>query len=524
MRRNLPITDREIELGMEQEIISSTDLKGVIKDVNPIFVEISGFKNEELIDHPHNIVRHPDMPAAAFEDMWQTLKQGKPWMGIVKNRAKNGDYYWVDAFVTPVFENGKICGYESVRRKPSKDSVKRAEHFYQAVNKGKLPIKPTGFRAGLIHKLGLINIITALSVVGITWFSGIGFLQSMLAILGVFLTSGVLQVFVLKPITKLAKETCKQLDNRWMQYIYTGRIDEVGQISTYEHMMQHRLKTIIGRIGFSANNVSDLAVSTMQEVQSANDAIYNQGHEIEHLTSSMNQMSGAVAEIANNAASASDIAQSADDAVQNGKRVTVRVINSISETAKVIEDSVESIVSLATDTEVIGAVVDSIKGIAEQTNLLALNAAIEAARAGDQGRGFAVVADEVRTLASRTQKSTEEIQKMIEKLQLGSEHAVNQMSRGRQQVQDTVAQAADMEKVLEEVANLVASIRDMNMSIASAVEEQSCVSEEIRQNINAMNNLSDNTRLSARQVATHTEELMGMSVRMSDLVQRFRTT
>ncbi len=122
MRKNLPVTERERTFPKEQQLISSTDIKGTILHCNDAFVSISGFSKEELVGKPHNIVRHPDMPEAAFKTMWGYLQQGKPWMGLVKNRCKNGDYYWVNAYVTPVTEHGRVVGYESVRTLPSQGS------------------------------------------------------------------------------------------------------------------------------------------------------------------------------------------------------------------------------------------------------------------------------------------------------------------------------------------------------------------------------------------------------------------
>ena len=119
MKKNLPVTEKEQPFPEGAEIVSATDLKGVITDCNQAFVDISGFSRDELIGTSHNIVRHPDVPPAVFANLWDTLKSGKPWMGIVKNRCKNGDHYWVDAYVTPIIENGQVTGYESVRVKPS---------------------------------------------------------------------------------------------------------------------------------------------------------------------------------------------------------------------------------------------------------------------------------------------------------------------------------------------------------------------------------------------------------------------
>lgn len=137
MKRNLPVTDKNVPLSKDAVILSTTDAKGIITYINQDFIDISGFTIDELINVNHNIVRHPDMPPAAFADLWDTIKEGSPWMGIVKNRCKNGDHYWVDAYVTPIMENGQIVEYQSVRVQPEVKRVERAEETYSQINNGK---------------------------------------------------------------------------------------------------------------------------------------------------------------------------------------------------------------------------------------------------------------------------------------------------------------------------------------------------------------------------------------------------
>ncbi len=127
MRNNQPVTRSERQLQTGAFIVSMTDLRGVITYVNDEFIRVSGFTQEELIGQPQNLVRHPDMPPEAFEDMWRTIKANKPWQGLVKNRCKNGDFYWVDANVTPIEENGALVGYVSIRSKPPPAQVAEAE-------------------------------------------------------------------------------------------------------------------------------------------------------------------------------------------------------------------------------------------------------------------------------------------------------------------------------------------------------------------------------------------------------------
>jgi len=126
MKINMPVSGREVRLQENQSIISMTDLKGAITYVNKDFLDISGFEESELLGVNHNVIRHPDMPPQAFRDLWDTVKTGNPWRGIVKNRCKNGDHYWVEAFVTPIVKKGNVIGYQSVRSKPSSTQVEEA--------------------------------------------------------------------------------------------------------------------------------------------------------------------------------------------------------------------------------------------------------------------------------------------------------------------------------------------------------------------------------------------------------------
>ena len=154
MRKNLPVTTVEIEFPEGEFIVSKTNLKGVITYVNRTFIEMSGFTEPELIGAPHNLVRHPDVPAEAFEDLWQTLKKGLPWCGLVKNRCKNGDFYWVFANVTPINENGQVTGYLSVRTRPTREQVNMAENLYREMREGRANVRVVG---GNVISKGLIG-------------------------------------------------------------------------------------------------------------------------------------------------------------------------------------------------------------------------------------------------------------------------------------------------------------------------------------------------------------------------------
>jgi methyl-accepting chemotaxis protein/aerotaxis receptor len=164
MRDNQPVTGREFELQDEHFLISRTDLKGRITYANPAFIEVSGFSHEELIGAPHNLVRHPDMPPEAFANLWETLAAGQSWRGLVKNRRKNGDHYWVDASVTPIIEDGEVMGYASVRVKADREQIDRAELAYTKIREGKgrrLYLHRGRLRRrGVVGLLGRLNLAT----------------------------------------------------------------------------------------------------------------------------------------------------------------------------------------------------------------------------------------------------------------------------------------------------------------------------------------------------------------------------
>lgn len=191
MRTNLPVTQNEVLLKPGQTIVSKTTPKGVITYINRDFIEISGFTEQELIGQAHNIVRHPDMPQAAFKDLWDTVKQGKPWRGMVKNRCKNGDYYWVEANVTPIWENGRVVEYMSVRSKPTPQQVREAEALYAQLNAGNAPkpspletMKTALSNANFIPKALLLMLVIAGAFIFGTSYS-LSQLQSAIALDGI---------------------------------------------------------------------------------------------------------------------------------------------------------------------------------------------------------------------------------------------------------------------------------------------------------------------------------------------------
>ncbi|NRA20896.1 MAG: hypothetical protein HRU05_10495 [Oceanospirillaceae bacterium] len=319
--------------------------------------------------------------------------------------------------------------------------------------------------------------------------------------------------------THIAEQIAEGNLNGDIHVLHQGSI---GRLEQALLMMRDNLRGMVSEMSISSVSLSDSAEHLTSITQRTSSSVQEQKDQVLQVATAVNQMSATVQEVAANAALTADAAQKANEEASQGQTVVRGTIHSIQELAQGVEDAAVAINQVGLDSDLIGKVVDVIKGIAAQTNLLALNAAIEAARAGEQGRGFAVVADEVRTLAQRTQESTAEIEEMIIKLQGGAKNAVEVMERGRVQAQDSVERASQAGISLESITTSVNSINDMNTQIAYAAKEQSAVSEEINHNITLLNSLAEKNSAAVVETTTSTENLSLMAVGLQSMITRFK--
>jgi len=520
MKTNLPVNDFEQKFG-EKTLVSTTDLKGSITYCNKEFINISGYSEEELIHKNHNIVRHPDMPPAAFDDLWNTLKRGDPWMGMVKNRCKNGDYYWVESYVDPITVDDKTSGYASTRVKPKFESRERAEKIYKRIWAGKKFIS-TRFNARIPVKITqYFSAIQFIILAALTFYEQI----NMIAAIGCFLLNVALLYAITRvailPLKRAAQESRTIVDNKIMQQVFIGTTDDVGQLQLAIRMLQSRIRTIIRRLEFPSSQLSQQSRDTAEMVDKTSVAIAQQQLDIEKIETSVKGMGVTIKEVASSAARAAEASGVAKKQAQDGALTVTTAIGIIDSLASDIQSSETVIQQLSNDSEDIGSVLEVIKGIAEQTNLLALNAAIEAARAGEQGRGFAVVADEVRTLATRSQQSAEEINSMIEKLQTGAHSAVQHISTVRERATEGVDQVEQSAEALAEISGAVDTINQMNEQIASVAVEQDSVTDEINKNILSIMKTSAETATGAEYAQKSNMKLSELALELDNLVSQF---
>ncbi|MEE3632772.1 methyl-accepting chemotaxis protein [Pseudomonas sp. AL 58] len=298
--------------------------------------------------------------------------------------------------------------------------------------------------------------------------------------------------------------------------------DELGELGQVFNATVRRIHDLIEQVGQTVAQVEYQAGQVHAVSARSNQAVSGQRGQIEQVATAMNQMSATAQEVARSTAAAVNSAHGVNRDTVSGRSLVALQQGSIARLASEIDQSVQVINQLASDSQAISRVLEVIKSIAEQTNLLALNAAIEAARAGEQGRGFAVVADEVRTLAKRTQQSTEEIEHMISRLQGGVGAAVKAMDSSHQMASGTVGQSEQVQQALENILGAVGTIVDQNQQIAAAVEQQTAVAHDIDQNIVQINRAAEHASDGAHQTEDASRQLSTQVLELKRLIGAFR--
>lgn len=520
MRTNLPITQREYAFPAGQALVSTTDLQGRILYCNPAFIEVSGYTREELLGQPHNMIRHPDMPEEAFRDMWQTIESGQPWSGLVKNRRKNGDHYWVMANVTPLLDGDRPVGYMSVRTLPDRQQVSEAETLYarmrEAASRGgggpRLQagrLAPQGVLArGLDRLQGDGHWRTqALCLLGVAGGWGGAQLMSLwpgqlAATAAAALLAAGVSVGVAALIRRQNQEPLKAL-LRFANRLAAG--DLTGQLPTGQPGLS-------GRLARALNQLSVNLMAIVGDTRAGVERLRHTSHDLasgnrnlaertESQASSLEQTSASMAEITETVRHSADTARDVADVARQAADVTARSTEAVKEVTVTVE-------AIADASRRIREITQVIDGIALQTNLLALNAAVEAARAGEQGRGFGVVAGEVRQLAQRTSVAAREIKDLIEDAGLKVEAGSEQTRRACGTMEE--AQAA-----VQRMSELVAGIS------AGASEQLNGISQ-INEAVSHMDQLTQKNAALVDELSSASETVTGQAQAVTEAVAVFR--
>lgn len=517
MRKNLPVTDREKTFPKSQKLISATDLTGKILHCNDAFVNVSGFSKDEIIGQPHNIVRHPDMPPEAYENMWSHLKAGRPWMGLVKNRCKNGDFYWVSAYVTPVTLNGDVVGYESVRSCPAREDVARAEMLYAKIRHGKTTtpwwkrLAPSTFF--------LIGIFAVTGV--LLYFKQAMASEAVLSAGAIFyaIWMQLAKRQLLHSVTALMGKT---FTDDLAAKSYTDDDLQLGRIKVAVIAQKAHLDAVLTRIEDSAGSVKTGAMKGLEITYEAQETLRKQQAETEQVAAAVHEMSQTIGEVSANVQQTAEKADGARKLADRGTTVVAATRESIQNLKTTVHGISKSVRELAAESGKIAAAAKIIEDIADQTNLLALNAAIEAARAGEHGRGFAVVADEVRSLAKRTQDSTQEIHGIIDTLMASSSASVKVADDGTKAADEGLERMLEAEQTLGQITESVGNIAEMATQMAAAVEEQAQVSDQINEQVEQISLLASENLAKGEQSTASVQKMEKIAGELHELVVRFK--
>jgi len=298
--------------------------------------------------------------------------------------------------------------------------------------------------------------------------------------------------------------------------------DELSQLAQAFNRFASQVRDLVAQVAGSTSTLNVSANELNKIMRQAEQGVQRQQSESDQVATAMNEMAASATEVADSAMRASSSAADAEDLVSNSKQTLLKTVRVIDGLAEQVTHGVSVIADLSKESDSIGGVLDVIRSIADQTNLLALNAAIEAARAGEAGRGFAVVADEVRTLASRTQKSTQEIQQMIQRLQSGIKGAIELISNLKQSSQSSVDEIRQVEVALNQISTAVNTINNMNAQIATAAEEQTHVSGAINENVHQIVVVIEETAAGTRSASVTSERLNALATELDQLVSNYK--
>lgn len=548
MKSNQPVTQCEVDYDESDVFVTRIDLKGILTTVNESFCRVSGFSEAELVGKNHNIIRHPDMPEWAFDDLWKTVTAGYPWRGIIKNRCKNGDYYWVRATVSPILRNEQVVGYLSLRKKPTKQEISDAEALYRA-NPGKSAPK-SGFSIGkwfdnvklqykimmLIQPLLLVLLSSGTYAIYQqikidlsenfhrlhTIISEIIIGQIALQVALFFIIGWTVRRYVVRPVNDVTMQLHEITDGDFTREVDIDGRDEIGSLLCATQSNKVLMGAVIDQIASTTKVINGHAEHLAHAVEEAGTASHTQSEASHAMASGIEEISVSIDHVADHASAVRSVStESSKSAITGGNTVREVIAEMTSISSEVLAAS--AVVRLLGErSSEINGIVKTIKEIADQTNLLALNAAIEAARAGEQGRGFAVVADEVRKLAEKTSQSTATIGEVVEGIGTGTQDAIRMIEATVNKVRHSEKLAESAGGAIADIAAGAGKVLDGVSDITSSIHEQSIASREITAQVEKIAQMAEKNSMSIMRVNDSTKTLESLSGSLKKLTDSFR--
>lgn len=489
-----------------QQLISITDKHGTYNYINPAYADALGIAQSELSSNKQQHYFHPQMPKSVIQEINQTLAKGFSWQGLIHFKNNQNQDVWLDAFITPQYQNEQVIGYQTIATIATPELINRANNIYSAINNNN---SWTNLEISKNHKFAFLLFISAIAQYFI--FTNFGLYHSIFAAICAATPIAVFWQDII-PTARRAQRMQSMFDSP-SRKVYFG----TGTASIFDFnfaMLKAKLRAVIERTLDTAKPINAVMANVSAGITNTRENLTSQQNAIEQLGNAMREMQTTTTEISANVVTAAGDLDETFAQCEQAQQGIFSTTDKIKALANDIDQASSSADSLTQSANNVSGLMEEIQSIADQTNLLALNAAIEAARAGEHGRGFAVVADEVRNLSSRTQDSAEKIHQRLSVMLETIEQWVALMLKNKDEAQLCVDIAESSNNKIADVVDRVQKVTDVANQIAAATEQQSATSVTINEHVEDVHQAIERTWA---QTDVVTEEMINLSSSVNDI-------